>query len=80
MSIELRRCHSDSIVLRWFLNSLGWEIDHQAGSHANFQRPGHPTVIVPENRGEIRPSTFSSILRQMGITRAEFDQIADEVL
>ena len=66
--------------VRRILVSLGWELDHYTGSHANFQRPGHPTVIVPEHRGEVRPSTFSSILRQMGISRAEFDRIADEVL
>ena len=62
------------------LTSQGWEFDHYTGSHANFQKPGHSAVIVPEHRGEVRKSTLSSILRQMGITRAEFDRIADEVL
>ncbi len=62
------------------LNTLGYELHHYSGSHANFRKYGHPTVVVPEHRGEVRPTTFSSILRQMGISRAEFDEIADEVL
>ena len=62
------------------LNHLGWEFDHQTGSHAIYQRPGHGTVSVPRHRGEVRPGTLGNILRQMGMTRAEFDRIADEVL
>ena len=62
------------------LNSLGYELHHYSGSHANFRRRGHPTVVVPEHRGEVRPTTLSSILRQMGMSKAEFDEIADEVL
>ena len=59
------------------LTGQGWEFDHYTGSHASFQKQGYSPVIVPEHRGEVRQSTLSSILRQMGMTRAEFDRIAD---
>ena len=62
------------------LTSQGWEFDHYTGSHANFRKRGYSSVTVPDHRREVTKSTLSSILRQMGVTRAEFDRIADEVL
>ena len=59
---------------------LGWEFGHQTGSHFIYKRPGHQTVVVPNHRGMVRPGTLGSIIRQMGLNRAEFDRIANEVL
>ena len=62
------------------LTSLGYELDHHTGSHANYRKLGYPTIVVPEHRRELPPGTFASIRRQMVLTNAEFDRIAEEVL
>lgn len=62
------------------LVAMGWGFDHQRGSHAVYIREGHSHVTVPEHIGELAPGTLGSILRQMGVTRREFDRIAREVL
>ena len=54
------------------LVSQGWEFDHYTGSHANYRRPGYPTVIVPYMRGVFRPGTVANIRRQMQLTSEEF--------
>ena len=62
------------------LRSLGWEFHHYTGSHANYRKPGYPTVVVPHKRGMLGPGTVANIRRQMMLTSREFEQIADEVL
>ncbi len=62
------------------LQSMGWELHHYTGSHANYRKPGFPTVIVPHRRGVLKPGTVANIRRQMMLTSEEFEQIADEVL
>jgi len=60
--------------------SLGWEYSHHTGSHAIYTRAGHSHITIPEHRREIRVGTMGSIIKQMGLTRREFDKIAEEVL
>jgi predicted RNA binding protein YcfA (HicA-like mRNA interferase family) len=48
------------------------EID-QTGSHKKSRRDDR-TVIVPSPRKEIPYGTFSSILRQSGLNRADFEK------
>ena len=59
---------------------LGWEFSHYRGNHAIFRKAGAPSVPIPENRRELARGTLSSLIRALGITRREFDRIADEVL
>lgn len=67
-------------VIRVLLR-LGWERVGQEGSHVKLTLPdGSRTVSVPEHRGEVRPGTFSSILRQADMTAREFHSWAEEIL
>ena len=59
---------------------LGWEFSHYHGSHAIFKKLGSPSLPIPENRRELARGTLGNILRSMGLTRREFDKIAEEVL
>ena len=63
------------------LESLGWQLDRQRGSHAILVKEGEKNnVSVPVSRREVSNRTFGNILRQSGVRRREFDQQADEVL
>ena len=63
------------------LRRLGWEDVGQEGSQVKLALPdGQKTVSVPEHRGELRPGTFGSILRQAGMTSREFHRWAEEIL
>ncbi len=52
------------------LSKTGFVQVSQRGSHVKFRREGG-TVIVPLHRG-LAPGTLRSILRQAGLTAAEF--------
>ncbi|WP_461092433.1 type II toxin-antitoxin system HicA family toxin [Spirosoma gilvum] len=45
------------------------------GSHAKYRKLGNPTrtVIVPTGRKEMPNGTFRSIVRQSGLTEADFN-------
>ena len=62
------------------LRSMGWDLHHFTGSHANYRKPGSHTVVVPHKRGVLRPGTVANIRRQMMLSTDEFERIADEVL
>ncbi len=55
------------------LFAMGFEVDHQAGSHFILRENKEPfrRVTVPNHR-RIVPGTLLSILRQAGISRDEF--------
>lgn len=59
------------------LNYLGFEKTHQVGSHAKYKKAGHPHHVELSYHGSDRipKGTFSSILRQAGITKIEFYDI-----
>lgn len=59
---------------------LGWAFSRYHGSHAIYRKQGASHVSIPENRREVAQGTLSAICRQLGISRAEFDKIAQEVL
>ena len=58
------------------LGKLGFEIDHQTGSHFILMENKVPfrRVTVP-NHKVIVPGTLLSILRQAGILREEFKEL-----
>lgn len=70
----MSKLYSSREVLR-ILRRAGFTIVSQRGSHIKFRgiREGRlATVIVPSHR-EIARGTFSSILNQARLTRAEFE-------
>ncbi|HUR68767.1 MAG TPA: type II toxin-antitoxin system HicA family toxin [Candidatus Thermoplasmatota archaeon] len=59
------------------LGQAGFEIVGQRGSHVrlNGRRGGEVRVVIVPNHRSIAPGTLVSILRQAGMTRAEFDEL-----
>ncbi|HEY2059563.1 type II toxin-antitoxin system HicA family toxin [Amycolatopsis sp. NBC_01480] len=53
------------------LESVGFEHSRTKGSHAVFRHKDGRVVVVPQH-GTIKRGTLSSILRQAGLTAAEF--------
>ncbi|VVB99857.1 HicA toxin of bacterial toxin-antitoxin [uncultured archaeon] len=58
------------------LGRLGFEVDHQRGSHFILRESKEPfrRVTVP-NHDVIMPGTLLSILKQAGISREEFMEL-----
>ena len=55
------------------LNKIGYNIDHQTGSHIVLRQDKEPyrRLTIP-NHKEISKGTINSIIRQAGLTREEF--------
>jgi len=55
------------------LAKVGYQVDHQTGSHIILrnENPPHRRLTVPMHR-EIAKGTLRAIIRQAGLTRAEF--------
>lgn len=55
------------------LESLGYEIDHQTGSHVILRQTSEPhrRLTVP-NHSELAKGTLRSIIREAGLTVDEF--------
>ncbi|SDM63424.1 Predicted RNA binding protein YcfA, dsRBD-like fold, HicA-like mRNA interferase family [Lentzea albidocapillata subsp. violacea] len=53
------------------LESLGFEHTRTKGSHAVYRHDDGRTVIVPMH-GTVKRGTLASIIRQAGLTPAEF--------
>jgi predicted RNA binding protein YcfA (HicA-like mRNA interferase family) len=55
------------------LNKIGYNIDHQTGSHIILRQDKEPyrRLTIP-NHKEISKGTINSIIRQTGLTRDEF--------
>ena len=53
----------------------------QKGSHVTLTKEGgRGLVTVPEGGRELDRGTFGSILRQAGMRRREFDEVAEEII
>ncbi|MDB9494835.1 type II toxin-antitoxin system HicA family toxin [Spirulina major CS-329] len=52
------------------LKRLGFEVDHQTGSHIILKRPKR-SCTIPE-KSEVRPGTLKSALQQAGVSLEEF--------
>ncbi len=57
-------------------NKLGYEVDHQTGSHVILRQGIEPyrRLTVP-NHKEISKSTLSALIKQAGLTRDEFMEL-----
>ncbi|MDI6766021.1 MAG: type II toxin-antitoxin system HicA family toxin [Bacteroidota bacterium] len=55
------------------LRKIGYEVDHQTGSHIILRcnRPPYRRVTIPNHR-EIAKGTLRKIIREVGITVEEF--------
>ena len=55
------------------LSKIGYEVDHQTGSHIilRHKEEPHRRLTVP-NHDEIAKGTLLAIIRQSGLTREEF--------
>ena len=53
--------------------SLGYEVDHQTGSHLILRHkiPPHRRLTIP-NHPELSKGTLRAVIRQAGLTRDEF--------
>ena len=55
------------------LNKIGYNIDHQTGSHIILRQDNEPhrRLTIPKHK-EISKGTINSIIRQAGLTKDEF--------
>jgi predicted RNA binding protein YcfA (HicA-like mRNA interferase family) len=53
------------------LESIGFDYIRTKGSHAVYRHEDGRVVVIPQH-GKIKRGTLSSILRQAGLTAAEF--------
>jgi predicted RNA binding protein YcfA (HicA-like mRNA interferase family) len=60
------------------LAKIGYEIDHQTGSHFILRNKEYPhrRLVVPRHR-EIAKGTLRAIIRQAGLTVEEFMKILE---
>jgi len=55
---------------------LGFSKTRQTGSHERWNHPGGRAVTIPlHGGGEIGPPLFFKILRQLGVTLQEFQDL-----
>jgi predicted RNA binding protein YcfA (HicA-like mRNA interferase family) len=53
---------------------LGYEIDHQTGSHLILRHPNLRRLTVPNHR-ELAKGTLRSIIREAGISKERFVEL-----
>ena len=50
---------------------LGYEVDHQSGSHIILRHPQTRRLTVPNHR-ELAKGTLRALIREAGLTKEEF--------
>jgi predicted RNA binding protein YcfA (HicA-like mRNA interferase family) len=50
---------------------LGYQVDHQTGSHIILRHPRRRRLTVP-NRRELAKGTLRALIREAGLTKEEF--------
>ena len=58
------------------LEAVGFVYVRTKGSHAVYRHPNRRVVVIPEH-GTVKRGTLGSILRQAGLTPAEFLKLLD---
>jgi len=58
------------------LRKIGYELDHQTGSHMILRRaiPPHRRLTIPDHR-ELAKGTLRAIIREAGLSVAEFAEL-----
>lgn len=65
-----------ALEFRRVARTLGFARTRQTGSHERWNHPDGRAVTIPLHGGrEIGPPLFFKIVRQMGITVEEFEQL-----
>jgi len=58
------------------LEKIGFEIDHQKGSHIVLKKTSSPfTRVVIPKRKELPKGTLRAIIRQIGLNKKEFTKL-----
>lgn len=55
---------------------LGYQLDHQTGSHLILRHPDQRRLTIP-NRRELAKGTLRALIRQAGITQEESVELLD---
>ncbi len=53
---------------------LGYELDHQTGSHMILRQPSGRRLTVPNHR-EIAKGTLRALIREAGLTKEQFEEL-----
>ena len=53
---------------------IGYEVDHQTGSHIILRNPQGRRLTVPNHR-EIAKGTLRALIREAGLTKDEFGEL-----
>jgi predicted RNA binding protein YcfA (HicA-like mRNA interferase family) len=53
---------------------VGYEVDHQTGSHIILRHPGLRRLTVPNHR-ELAKGTLRALIREAGITKEHFTDL-----
>ena len=53
---------------------LGYEIDHQTGSHIILRHSSMRRLTVPDHR-ELAKGTLRALIREAGITKERFEEL-----
>jgi len=59
------------------LETDGWKVVRQRGSHVRLRRPGHPLALVVPLHREMRKGTVAGILRDAGLTADDLRCLLD---
>ena len=53
---------------------LGYEVDHQTGSHVILRHPSQRRLTVPNHR-ELAKGTLRSLIREAGLSKEQFEDL-----
>ena len=53
---------------------LGYEVDHQTGSHIILRHPSQRRLTVPNHR-ELAKGTLRALIREAGLTKEQFTNL-----
>jgi len=53
---------------------LGYQVDHQTGSHIILRHPQMRRLTVPNHR-ELAKGTLRALIREAGLTKEEFSRL-----
>ena len=69
---RLRVCSGADAVKAF--RKLGYEVDHQTGSHIILRQASGRRLTVPNHR-ELAKGTLRALVREAGITKEQFDEL-----
>jgi predicted RNA binding protein YcfA (HicA-like mRNA interferase family) len=64
---------SGSDAVRAF-QKIGYDVDHQTGSHMILRHPSGRRLTVPDHR-ELAKGTLRALIREAGVTKEQFAEL-----